>query len=132
MSVISYRTKMDRKFLEKLAVKTLKYRSVNAFIDHAVEKTLQDEMGADTPAKKMTQEIEGVVQKYTPLHFRPATSREEKEMLRDFEDYRSGKVKAIRGALRFKKTNAQEDKEIRHRFAEMKKGKSIVVRPLKP
>src|SRR5581483_9622380 len=46
MSVISYRTKMDRKTIEKFAVQKLKYRSVNAFIDHAVQKTLLDELGA--------------------------------------------------------------------------------------
>ena len=96
MSVISYRTKMDRRFLEKAAVRTLKYRSVNAFIDHAVEKTLHDELGADTPSKKMAQEIEGLVKKYVPLTFRPAASKEEKETLKDLEDYKSGKVKGIR------------------------------------
>jgi len=102
MSVISYRTKLDRKFLEKAAVKTLKYRSVNAFIDHAVEKALQDELAADTPAKKMAQEIEGVVLKYSPLKFKPASIGEEKAMLKDLEDYKFGKVKGIRMKRDFK------------------------------
>jgi hypothetical protein len=102
MSVISYRTKMDRKFLEKAAVATLKYRSVNAFIDHAVEKALHDELSADTPVKKIAQEIEVIVQKYAPLSFRPATVGEEKEMLKDLEDYKSGKVMGIRVSRDFK------------------------------
>jgi hypothetical protein len=96
MSVISYRTKMDRRFLEKAAVQRLKYRSVNAFIDHAVEKTLRDELGADTPAKKIAQEIAHVVAKHFPLSFRAATAKEEKEMLKDLDDLKSGKVKATR------------------------------------
>jgi hypothetical protein len=96
MSVISYRTKLDRRFLEKAAVQKLKYRSVNAFIDHAVEKALKDELGAGTPAKKIAQEIEQVVAKHYPLNFRAANATEEKEMLKDLEDLKSGKVKAIR------------------------------------
>jgi hypothetical protein len=96
MSVISYRTKLDRRFLEKAAVQKLKYKSVNAFIDHAVEKTLKDELGADTPAKKMAQEIAHVVAKHYPLKFRAASTTEEKGMLKDLEDLKSGKVKAIR------------------------------------
>ncbi len=96
MSVISYRTKLDRKFLEKAAVQKLKYRSVNAFIDHAVERALKDELGADTPAKKIVQEIADVVSKHYPLNFRAANAKEEREMLKDLEDLRSGKVKAVR------------------------------------
>ncbi len=96
MSVISYRTKLDRRFLEKAAVQKLKYRSVNAFIDHAVEKALKDELGANTPAKKIVQEIAAVVAKHYPLKFRAASAGEEKEMLKDLEDLKSGKVQAIR------------------------------------
>ncbi len=96
MSVISYRTKIDRKFLEKAAVQKLKYRSVNAFIDHAVEKALQDELGAETPAKKIAHEIAHIVNKHYPLNFRAADSKEEREMLKDLEDLKSGKVKAVR------------------------------------
>jgi len=96
MSVISYRTKLDRRFLEKAAVQKLKYRSVNAFIDHAVEKALKDELGADTPAKKIAHEIAQVVAKHYPLKFRAASASEEKEMLKDLEDLKMGKVKAVR------------------------------------
>lgn len=137
MSVISYRTKLDRKFLEKAAVQKLKYRSVNAFIDHAVERTLQEELGADTPAKKIAQDIARVVSKHYPLKFRAANAKEEKEMLKDLEDLKTGKVKTVRvvrdtsAPLRFTKPTAREDKEIRHRFAEMKKGRSISMRPVK-
>jgi hypothetical protein len=93
---------LDRKFLEKAVVQKLKYRSVNAFIEHAVEKTLHDELSADTPAKKMAEEIHGVVAKHLALKFRPASHREEKEMLRDMEDYKSGKVKAVRMSRDFR------------------------------
>lgn len=96
MSVISYRTKLDRRFLEKAAVQKLKYRSVNAFIDHAVEKTLRDELGANTPAKKIALEVAQVLSKHYPLNFRAASANEEKEMLKDLEDLKSGKVKAVR------------------------------------
>ena len=96
MSVISYRTRMDRKFLEKVAVKRLKYRSVNAFIDHAVERTLADELGAGTPAKRLAGEIASLVTKHYPLSFRAATAREEKGMLKDLEELKAGKVKAVR------------------------------------
>jgi hypothetical protein len=98
VSVISYRTKLDRKFLEKTAVQKLKYRSVNAFIDHAVETTLKDELGANTPVQKIVREIAHVVAKHYPLKFRAASTREEKEMLKDLEDLKSGKVKAVRVA----------------------------------
>ena len=98
MSVISFRTKIDRKFLEKAAVQKLKYRSVNAFIDHAVEKALKDELGAGTPAKKIAQEIAHVVAKHYPLKFRAANATEEKQMLRDLDEMKSGKVKAVRAA----------------------------------
>lgn len=96
MSVISYRTKMDRKTLEKYAVGKLKFRSVNAFIDHAVQKTLREELGADTHAKKIAQEVHNAVLKHLPLKFRPASSQEEKEMLKELEDLRSGKAKVVR------------------------------------
>jgi hypothetical protein len=97
MSVISYRTKMDRKLLEKFAVHKLKYRSVNAFIDHAVEKTLHDELGQNTHAHKIAREIHDVVMKHTnSLQFRPASPREEKEMLKDLEDLKVGKAKTVR------------------------------------
>jgi len=96
MSVISYRTKLDRRFLEKAAVQKLKYRSVNAFIDHAVEKALKDELGTDTTVKKIAQEVAHVIAKHYPLKFRAAGVTEEKEMLKDLEDLKSGKVKAIR------------------------------------
>ncbi len=96
MSVISYRTKLDRRFLEKAAVQKLKYKSVNAFIDHAVETALRNELGANTPAKKIVQEIAHVVAKHYPLNFRATTANEEKEMLKDLEDLKSGKVKAVR------------------------------------
>jgi hypothetical protein len=96
MSVISYRTKLDRKFLEKTAVQKLKYRSVNAFIDHAVETTLKEELGGNAPAQKIVREIAHVVAKHYPLHFRAANAREEREMLKDLEDLKSAKVKAVR------------------------------------
>lgn len=96
MSVISYRTKMDRKFLESVAIKKLKYRSVNAFIEHAVERTIHEELGDSSLSKKMAQEIQGVVNKYMPLKFRTSNAKEEKEMLKDLADLKSGKVKAIR------------------------------------
>lgn len=96
MSVISYRTKMDRKILENYAVGKLKYRSVNAFIDHAVQKALREELGAGTHAQKIVQEVHNAVLKHLPLKFRPASSQEEKDMLKELEDLRSGKVKAVR------------------------------------
>lgn len=96
MSVISYRTKLDRKFLEKAAIQRLKYRSVNAFIDHAVEKTLREELGAGGPAERIAQEIAHVVAKHVPLSFRPANAKEEKEMLKDLEDLKAGRVKPVR------------------------------------
>ena len=96
MSVISYRTKMDRKILENFAVGKLKYRSVNAFIDHAVQRAIQEELGATTHAKKIAQEVHNAVLKHLPLKFHPASSREEKEMLKELEDLRSGKAKAVR------------------------------------
>ena len=96
MSVISYRTKMDRKTLEKYAVGKLKFRSVNAFIDHAVQKALREELGAGTHAQKIAQEVHNAVLKHFPLKFRPASSREEKEMLKDLEDLKDGKAKTVR------------------------------------
>jgi hypothetical protein len=96
MSVISYRTKMDRKTIEKFAVQRLKYRSVNAFIDHAVQKTLMDELGAGSHAAKIAQEVQGVVLKHFPLRFQPASSAEEKAMLKDLDELRVGHVKPVR------------------------------------
>ncbi len=98
MSVISYRTKIDRKFLEKAAVKTLKYPSVNAFIEHAVSTTLQSELSAKTPAEKMVQAVTAAVLRHFPLRFEPAGDQDEKEMLKDLEELRSGKVKAVRAS----------------------------------
>jgi len=96
MSVISYRTKMDRKTIEKFAVQKLKYRSVNAFIDHAVQKTLLDELGAGSHAAKIAQEVQNVVLKHLPLRFQPASAPEEKEMLKDLEELRAGRAKTVR------------------------------------
>ena len=94
--MISYRTKLDRKILENYAVDRLKYRSVNAFIDHAVQKALREELGADTHARKIAQEVHDAVLKHLPLKFRPASSQEEREMLRELEELKSGKAKAVR------------------------------------
>lgn len=96
MSVISYRTKINRKILENYAVGKLKYKSVNAFIDHAVQKALREELGVGTHAQKIAQEVHNAVLKHIPLKFAPASSREEKEMLKELEDLRSGKAKAVR------------------------------------
>ncbi|HJT25107.1 MAG TPA: hypothetical protein VJ873_11070 [bacterium] len=96
MSVISYRTKMDRNILEKYAVGKLKYRSVNAFIDHAVQKALREELDADTHAKKIAQDVHDAVLRHLPLKFRPASSREEREMLKELDDLRSGRAKTVR------------------------------------
>lgn len=96
MSVISYRTKMDRKILEKYAIGKLKYKSVNAFIDHAVQKVLREELGADTQALKIAQEVHDAVLKHLPLKLRPASSGEEKEMLKELGDLKSGKARAVR------------------------------------
>jgi hypothetical protein len=104
MSVISYRTKIDRKYLEKAAVKTLKYPSVNAFIDHAVSSTLQAELAVKTPAEKMVQAVTAVVLKHYPLNFRPANAKESKEMAKDLENLKSGQVKAVR-VIRAKKAS---------------------------
>jgi hypothetical protein len=132
MSVISYRTQLDRKFLEKTAVKKLHYRSVNAFIDHAVQKTLQDELVVGGSAKKMAAEIADVVIKYYPLKFRAATPKEEKEMLKDLEDLKSGRVKGIRmhpikgthRATTFSKPSAKEAARIKKTAEAMKAGKT--------
>jgi hypothetical protein len=96
MSVISYRTKIDRKFLEKAAVKTLKYPNVNAFIEHAVSTTLKAELASKTPAEKMVQAVTAAVLKHYPLNFKPASAKDEKAMLKDLADLKSGKVKAVR------------------------------------
>jgi ribosomal protein S3AE len=68
-NVISYHPTMEKQKLEKLIKNKLHYKNLNQFIDHAVKKTLSEEMDTHPLAKKIAHEVEKAVYKYMPLKF---------------------------------------------------------------
>jgi hypothetical protein len=79
-SVISYRPGLGKEKLEKLVKGKLHYKNLNQFIDHAVNKTLHEEMNENPIAKKIAIEVEKAVYKYVPLKFLKPTAKEAKEI----------------------------------------------------
>ena|SRR5260221_5748278 len=79
-SVISYRPGLGKQKLEKLVKGKLHYKNLNQFIDHAVNKTLHEEMNENPLAKKIALEVERAVYKYVPLKFVKPTAKETKEI----------------------------------------------------
>ena len=77
-SVISYRPALGKDKLEKLVKGKLHYKNINQFIDHAVNKTLHEEMNDNPVAKKIALEVEKAVYKYVPLKFIKPTPKEAK------------------------------------------------------
>jgi hypothetical protein len=77
-SVISYRPALGKRKLEKLVKGKLHYKNLNQFIDHAVNKTLHEEMNENPVAKKIALEVERAVYKYVPLKFMKPTQQETK------------------------------------------------------
>jgi hypothetical protein len=53
---------------------------LNQFIDHAVNKTLSEEMGGNPIAKRIAMEVEKAVYKYVPLKFVQPTVQESREI----------------------------------------------------
>lgn len=78
--VISYRPRIGKQKLEQLVKDKLHYKNLNQFIDHAVNKTLDEEMGANPLAKKIAREVEKAVYKYVPLKFTQPTAEEGKRI----------------------------------------------------
>lgn len=78
--VISYRPTMDKKKLERLVKERLHYKNLNQFIDHAVHKTIAEEMTGNPVAKKIASEVEKAVYKYVPLKFVQPTAQEAREI----------------------------------------------------
>jgi hypothetical protein len=76
-NVISYHPTMEKQKLERLIKNKLHYKNVNQFIDHAVNKTLTEEMGNHPLAKKIAHEVEKAIYKYMPLKFVSATNTKE-------------------------------------------------------
>jgi hypothetical protein len=76
--VISYRPRIGKQKLERLVKTRLHYKNLNQFIDHAVNKTLDEEMGSNPLAKKIAREVEKAVYKYMPLKFTKPTPAEAK------------------------------------------------------
>ncbi len=79
-SVISYRPALGKNKLEKLVKGKLHYKNLNQFIDHAVNKTLHEEMHENPIAKKIALEVERAVYKYVPLKFVKPTPKEVKDI----------------------------------------------------
>ena len=79
-SVISYRPGLGKRKLEKLVKGRLHYKNLNQFIDHAVNKTLHEEMNENPIAKKIALEVEKAVYKYVPLKFVKPTAKEAREI----------------------------------------------------
>ena len=79
-SVISYRPTLGKQKLEKLVKVRLHYKNLNQFIDHAVNKTLTEEMNDNPIAKKIALEVEKAVYKYVPLKFMKPTHKEAREI----------------------------------------------------
>jgi hypothetical protein len=79
-SVISYRPVLGKEKLERLVKGKLHYKNLNQFIDHAVNKTLHEEMNENPVAKKIALEVEKAIYKYMPLKFVKPTLKEAKEI----------------------------------------------------
>ncbi len=79
-NVISYRPGIGKQKLEKLVKNKLHYKNLNQFIDHAVSKTLSEEMSSSPLAKKIAREVEKAVYKYVPLKFVKPTKEEAKDI----------------------------------------------------
>jgi hypothetical protein len=72
-NVISYRPAIGKQKLEKIIKNKLHYKNLNQFIDHAVSKTLNEEMGSHHVVRKITHEVEKAIYKYVPMKFINAT-----------------------------------------------------------
>ena len=103
--VISYRPKLGKAKLKKLVVQKLHYNNINQFIDHAVSKTLRDELGTDPKAKKMVEEVVETIYRHMPLKFVKPTPKEAAEIRAKAGEVLNGKVKGISAEELLKKHN---------------------------
>jgi hypothetical protein len=78
--VISYRPTLGKLKLEQIVKGRLHYKNLNQFIDHAVNKTLSEEMGSNPVAKKIAMEVEKAVYKYVPLKLVQPTAQEARDI----------------------------------------------------
>ncbi len=79
-SVITYRPTLGKLRLEKLVKSRLHYKNMNQFIDHAVNKTLAEEINGNSVAKQIAAEVEKAVYKYVPLKLVKPTPSEAREI----------------------------------------------------
>lgn len=111
--VISYRPKLGKNKLKKLAIQRLHYRNINQFIDHAVSKALRDELGTNPKAQKMVEEVVETIYRHMPLKFVKPTPKEASEIRAKAGEVLSGKVKSIPAEELLKKHHGISGEELR-------------------
>ncbi len=68
-NVISYRPSIGKLKLERIVKNKLHYKNLNQFLEHAVSKTLSEEIGSNPVVRKITLEVEKAIYKHVPLKF---------------------------------------------------------------
>ena len=82
-NVISYRPAIGKDKLERLVKNKLHYKNLNQFLEHAVSKTLSEEIGTNPFVKKLTLDIEKAIYKHVPLKFVSAHGSKESHEIED-------------------------------------------------